>query len=1296
MKKNFKLWLASLVFVSLVFGCKNGVTTSNITAEADISTQATGLIKDPLLLKLINKTLDKNRKDDEPVTLEQLESIAELSIFLDNDGKPDFNENAKDSILGEPKNLSGTTDFKFAVSRGIKNISGLEHCKNLKKLKLNENEIADLSPLKNLTKLTYLEMSRNRIVDLKPIAGLTKLTFLKLYDNLIEDITPIQNLTNLTSLDLHYNVKVEGDENNKIISNGITDISSLKNLKELTFLDISANRISDVKTILNFDKIVDLDFSGNNVTDYTGLEEYIAPRYAKMLNEGEGSINFYAQTAIVETPIKVENHSASFDSPFTGIEELSKKVGEQFGNTKHFFEDADLTKIEINGQSSDESSFKYNASDKKFTINFDKALCSKYKNTVQSVKLTVSFDNMPWYIIVPVEFGEATEILPQEYQDFYFNFFNDWNNFYKKYTNLTDEANKKFSETNKPKKDKNFTKDDFAMLKQFVVTDKSITDAMLAPLKYATNLEYFRIELSDKNLKRNINDFYFLKSMPKLKIFYYINQDSDFDLNLKEQLPHIDFSNNRLLEDVRICKTRQADFQFLQGLNLKTVSLQDNEISDISVLENMNNLERIDLDNNKISKLCDFTKLSNLITLYLLDNPISDISNLSSLKNLEALHLRNTNINDISVLKELPKLHRLYIDKNEHLPTDYFSVIKELKTLNGLYVDTINAEEFEWLKDFAIRKAEPATFNEDAVRLFEFQNLLYEFEIPENKISENKFEITNPLKNWDNAYIEQDTYESENPNLAFSDDKIIVTKTSSENEFYETYNLYIENAKHTFGEWDQPASIAGKVTLKFKIITPSISTTETNGLPRIYDLRNVDGKSFVTPVKNQYKDGACRSFASIAALESSILKNEGVTLDLSENNMETRHGFYFQGKKRREGRSRESDIPYLINGTGPILETEDPYIPMRDKNGLPAEYLTQEQVEAASVVTNKNRVRLVMGFQFLKTIDVKALTFEEDENLVQVKKAIMEYGAVVCNIYMAHDGNETFPYTNSKYYNMKNYTYYADGYDDKYEGKPNHAVSIVGWDDNFKKDRFTTQPPIDGAWIVKDAQGETFGDLGYFYVSFASVSMGDEPYVFTDIRKADEYAGIFQHDEVAFSSFISWNKYSDDNKHNSVLFNVFTSENNNKSLCEVGFYTTKPNAECKVYLIKDFENFKRKADDCADEYDFDELLTDENFCTVVFDGIEETAGYHTKKLSEEFSLSEGKKFALGIWTKNNNAEDPEHKWDIVVEKKEELGLGRYAKANVGETFVFGFGMFTDEICKTEKINACIKGYYKNF
>ena len=45
--------------------------------------------------------------------------------------------------------------------------------KNLKKLKLNENEISDISPLKNLTKLEYLEIQRNRIVDINPLKILT-------------------------------------------------------------------------------------------------------------------------------------------------------------------------------------------------------------------------------------------------------------------------------------------------------------------------------------------------------------------------------------------------------------------------------------------------------------------------------------------------------------------------------------------------------------------------------------------------------------------------------------------------------------------------------------------------------------------------------------------------------------------------------------------------------------------------------------------------------------------------------------------------------------------------------------------------------------------------------------------------------------------------------------------------------------------------------------------------------------------------------------------------------------------
>ena len=468
--------------------------------------------------------------------------------------------------------------------------------------------------------------------------------------------------------------------------------------------------------------------------------------------------------------------------------------------------------------------------------------------------------------------------------------------------------------------------------------------------------------------------------------------------------------------------------------------------------------------------------------------------------------------------------------------------------------------------------------------------------------------------------------------------------------------------------------------------TPEHKENEANGLPRVYDLRKQGG---VTSIKNQYKDGGCRSFASLAALESHIKIKDGVELDLSENNMEMRHGFYFMGKKTREGRNRESDIPYLINGLGPILEADDPYTPMKDSNGQKPEYLTRTQVDALTPVSDKDRVRLVMGFEFLKKIDTKNLTSEEDEKLVQIKTAIKKHGAVVSNIYMTHDGYGTFPYSNATYYNPAKYAYYADGKDGKYTNGANHAITIVGWDDNFSKDNFTTKPPIDGAWIVKDAQTTEFGENGYFYVSFASVSMGEDAYVFTDVRAGNTYAGIYQHDEVALSSYLR----SDFFAAKTVLFNRYQPKEDGQVLKEIGFYTTKPNAEYEIYLIEDFAAFKTAANAYDDEEDFYTFIQ----AYKVFSGTEETAGYHTKKLKDkDLALTKNKAFALGIWTKNSDIEDPEHKWDMVLDKKETGKLGHKSVVHQNETFAFDPNDYFVDInpFPTGQVgNACIKGYY---
>lgn len=347
-------------------------------------------IEDAKLLKVINKNLGKNRADNQKVTVEEMESLTELSIFLKEDGSADFSESAKYSILGKPTSLKGTKDFKFAVTRGMKSIKGLEYAKNLKKLKLNENEISDISPFKNLTKLEYLEIQRNRIVDVNPLKNLTNLKFLKLYNNLIEDIAPLSNLTNLTGLDLHYNVTVGGDESHKIISKGITDISALKNLKKLEFLDISANRIEDISILKNFDKIKDLDFSGNRVKNYEGLGNYIAERLGKALNEGIGSIQFSGQTIDFGSTVEVKEKEVIFTTPFKGTKELGDSLAQVFGSEDPLNV---FSKIESNVEGIDAS---YDLDTNKIKLTVSDGVIAKYNGKELDLNLKMSLEEYTW------------------------------------------------------------------------------------------------------------------------------------------------------------------------------------------------------------------------------------------------------------------------------------------------------------------------------------------------------------------------------------------------------------------------------------------------------------------------------------------------------------------------------------------------------------------------------------------------------------------------------------------------------------------------------------------------------------------------------------------------------------------------------------------------------------------------------------------------------------------------------------------------------------------------------------
>ncbi len=342
-------------------------------------------------------------------------------------------------------------------------------------------------------------------------------------------------------------------------------------------------------------------------------------------------------------------------------------------------------------------------------------------------------------------------------------------------------------------------------------------------------------------------------------------------------------------------------------------------------------------------------------------------------------------------------------------------------------------------------------------------------------------------------------------------------------------------------------------------------------LPSKFDLRDW---GWVSPVKNQGKNGACWAFGGTAAIESALLKATGTKYNISANNIQNLGIIYstYGDTRNIEGGFTYTVLGYALSWQGLIPEEEDNY----DEYG---------KISKISEIANRIHIQdaiIIMPDELNKTIN-------------QIKHAIMDYGAVE----IGYAGDQGPPA-----YNEKNYTQYNDNENETSA----HLVAVVGWDDNFSKDKFEITPPGDGAWIIKNSYGTDYADNGYFYMSYydksslaidrdsRGIMTGAVAYI---IENTIPYTSNYQTDIMGLTDFIANYTY---------YANNFVSLKN-ELISAVGTYFNDGEIE---YELKIYIN--------------DELVHTQN-------GVSEFAGYKTIVLNKYLPIKTGDAFKVEF--KNN-------------------------------------------------------------